>query len=188
MNGRRAVADRHGFTLIEVAVWVAVLAILATALTPALLGVIDAERRGGAITELQQIDAGVQDFDMDVVAYPASMTQMLQGIVTGEQDLCGNNFGGNDVRKWEGPYTHIVPGPDGYALPIGFVAPAFAYQVMGGTPYLRITVNQVLEEDAIAMDAREDAGDGSAAGTYRWGAPDADGFVVLTYNIVVPTC
>jgi prepilin-type N-terminal cleavage/methylation domain-containing protein len=182
---------RQGFTLIEVIVWIAVLTILAATLTPALLAVVDAERRDRAMTLLTRIDSAVTAFDGDVNMYPSSITQMLEGIGGGDQDLCGTRYKNSDARKWEGPYVHMVPGPNGLPIVIGYVADAFAYQVIGGTPYLRITITDVLEEDAEALDAAGEAVDGDLganAGVYRWGAPDADGFVTLTYDRVVMAC
>jgi general secretion pathway protein G len=81
---------RSGFTLIELIVVIALLAVLAAVVAPNLLGkASDANRKSAAI-QLEKIGSSVELYRIETGRYPAS----LEDLVNKPQD----------VDRWNGPY------------------------------------------------------------------------------------
>jgi len=76
--------DSRGFTLLELVVVLAVIAILAAILTPMINGYVDRARNSAAISDMKNIAAGVTQFNTDMKFWP---------IYTA--DFGGNSFGSN---------------------------------------------------------------------------------------------
>src|SRR5947208_672010 len=76
--------DSRGFTLLELVVVLAVIAILAAILTPMINGYVDRARNSAAISDMKNIAAAVTQFDTDMKFWPIYTV-----------DFAGNSFGSN---------------------------------------------------------------------------------------------
>jgi general secretion pathway protein G len=87
MNDKR---KQKGFTLIELLIVMAILAMLAALVAPALFGNLDKGKMSAASTQISTFETALDSYRLDVGHYPDS----LQALVENEDDEDG----------WEGPY------------------------------------------------------------------------------------
>lgn len=83
----------RGFTLIELLVVIIILAILAAVVIPRVISRTDDARIAKATSDVSAIDNALDQYRIDVGAYP-SAEEGLQGLVTN----------GSNSPKWNGPY------------------------------------------------------------------------------------
>jgi type II secretion system protein G len=86
-------AHRHGFTLMEVIVAVAIVAVMAGALTPVIFRQLNEARRDATSTELAAVQDGLLDFYEDTGRFPTE-AEGLAALVTDP-----------GVAGWQGPYV-----------------------------------------------------------------------------------
>lgn len=88
------VKSRPGYSLMEILVAVAIIAVLATLVAPRLFGQLDRSRQTAAQTQIRMIETALDTMRLDIGRYPTSeegLNLLLQG---------------NDtvVQLWAGPY------------------------------------------------------------------------------------
>ena len=167
---------RSGFTLPEVLVTVAIVAVLAAMVVPAITQQVsraDAPSFLGSVTSLQ---TAVSSFASDVRQLPGELSQLGAPITTSDtrlaqtRDSVGAEFTSALVGRWRGPYegsrttTGIIP------LGMGWVTDDDVIDSTG-TRYLvaQITIpGGAVITDAVALDAAVDGGNGATAGMIRW--------------------
>lgn len=128
MNRNLAVgptSGRGGFTLIEILVVVAVLAILAALVAPNVFGHLGTAKDAAARAQMEMLGAGLDAYRLDNGRYPTS-AQGLEALRT-EPTLepRPRNWRGPYLRRavpldpWDTPYVYTSPGeanPNGYDL------------------------------------------------------------------------
>jgi prepilin-type N-terminal cleavage/methylation domain-containing protein len=189
---RSAVADRAGFSFIELIVGLAIMLMVATVVTPIVAGAADRARIDTSKATLEGLAAAIGDFEDDVKEHPGSLHQLQRELQPGESNACGltyrNGPGKGGTDTWDGPYINREL-PSSGQLPLG-IGTADDELVRVGEKTrsgdLFIVVRGVTPEDAEALDAEVDAGDGAAGGTIRW--TPAGSQVVLQYAIPAPRC
>jgi general secretion pathway protein G len=87
MNDKR---KQKGFTLIELLIVMAILAMLAALVAPALFGNLDKGKMSAASTQISTFETALDSYRLDVGHYPDT----LQALVENEDDEDG----------WDGPY------------------------------------------------------------------------------------
>lgn len=114
---RKLKGDEKGFTLIELLVVVAIIAILAAALLPRLLGYTDKARVSRALGDLAAMQSVIEVYAADEGKgyYPAADNNAGDGIAQVLQDKGIKWTGGLDgVRDpWDEPYTYGTAGTPG---------------------------------------------------------------------------
>lgn len=185
---------RHGFTLVEIIVAIAVMLILAATITPSVLGILDKERVEKGYAALKHLAAGILEFKRDVTKNPSLLSQLsVYGITTNSNNSCGARFSAGEVSKYDGPYINRIPQPPaGLPVEIGLARDQLrrdpATSAAAGSPgVLQIVVDNVSESDAMALNDQVDGDNSSTAGTVRWEAP-ANGYVVLLYTVSISGC
>lgn len=101
---KRSYKPRRGFSLAEILVAVALIAILSAVMLPGLnshLRKSDAARLAGDLTSIQ---TGAQEFVADVHRFPSAITQLTTPITTSAADVDGSTIPPYLVAKWKGPY------------------------------------------------------------------------------------
>jgi prepilin-type N-terminal cleavage/methylation domain-containing protein len=100
-------SPRQGFTLAEVLVAIALIAVLASVLVPTILGQIrkgDPTRMG---SDFQAVRGGAEQFVTDVGKLPGTIGQLTTPLNSTGQPLHGTalaSYGANDSVRWRGPY------------------------------------------------------------------------------------
>ncbi len=118
-------AARGGFTLIEVMVVIAVIAMLATLVGPNVFRNVGAAKDATARSQIELFGAALDSYRLDNGRYPTT-AQGLETLRTAPTiNPLPNNWRGPYLRKevpldpWGNPYTYLSPGtvnPTGYDL------------------------------------------------------------------------
>jgi len=124
-HDRLRAASRGGFTLIEVMVVIAVIAMLAALVGPNVFRNVGTARDAAARSQIELMGAALDSYRLDNGRYPTS-GQGLQSLRTAPTvHPLPNNWRGPYLRKevpldpWRNPYIFISPGsvnPTGYDL------------------------------------------------------------------------
>ena len=97
---------RRGLTLPEVLVTLAIVAIIAAVLVPALASQISKGDAGRVSEDLKAVQTGINTFSADVRRYPRTIQQLANVInKTTDVDLVnGTSYTADHVSAWRGPY------------------------------------------------------------------------------------
>jgi general secretion pathway protein G len=120
MNRRRARrGDDRGFTLLEMLVVLAIMGLLAAIIAPQVLKYLGTSRTQSAKVQIQNIDAAMQLYRLDVGRFP-TQDEGLAALVTAPPSAPGWN--GPYLQKsaaltdpWGAPYVYRIPGKHGEA-------------------------------------------------------------------------
>jgi general secretion pathway protein G len=134
----------QGFTLIELMVVLGILALLAAAILPNVVGKSDAAKQAKAKTDIAVIESLLDHFYLDMGRYPAT-EEGLRALYTAPD---------SDTEKWKGPYSKKKIVPDPWGNPYQYVAPG----THGSQPY---------EVWSLGRDGRE-GGSGVDADIVSW--------------------
>lgn len=168
---------RGGFSLTEVLVALAIIAIMSAVLFPAVnsqLGKSDAAR---AATDLTAIQTAIQSFMGDVHRAPQSTGQLLYRITTAHSDLGNSNASTSPAAyadylaaNWRGPYLNReVVGP----TRVGDIQNLFSVTTVGSnTYYVTVNMTNVQHKDFALIEEMLDEGTNASAsatsGTVRY--------------------
>jgi general secretion pathway protein G len=190
-----------GFTLVELLVTLVIMVTLAVVVTPSVVGARDTERVLSSARWLEDFayaihnpDSIAGSFKADIKGYPGALDHLTRQIQTTDFDLCGINYKPGDVipDKWRGPYLNRVVNASGFPIGIGTVRNEMTrdHDRTVRNSILRIYVDDVIIEDAMALDERVDLSDGETSGTVQWDAlgMDPEGFVTIEYLMNVSGC
>ena len=153
---RRLARKRRGFTLAEVLVTLAIIAVMAAVLLPALNSQLQKGDAGRLASDLTNIQTAAQAFVSDVHRFPASVTELTTALTSGSADLSSTTIPATLVAKWKGPYLakDVVGNTAG-----GVISPTFT-SVAGANAvdYLTVTITGVSVTDFSNLEAILDEG------------------------------
>lgn len=162
---------RGGFSLAEVLVTLAIIAILAAVLLPGLNSQITKGDAGRVAQDLTSIQTGSQAFLSDVHRYPGDITHLTTQITASQLDVLGVQYPSTLVSKWRGPYlSKDVISPSG----IGTISSALTRTTSTGNnvQYLTVTMTNVSIADfgkiEDILDEGNQSGSSSTTGVVRW--------------------
>ncbi|MBA2686564.1 MAG: prepilin-type N-terminal cleavage/methylation domain-containing protein [Gemmatimonadaceae bacterium] len=194
---------RKGFSIFEAVVSAAILAILGAAILPAVASYRSQARVNQTATDLLQIGAAVQKFELTafVGAYPGALSDLTTEFALTSSTSCVSpnrtyTAEGATLAKWRlgGPYLDKLIPQTGLLLGVG-VANNTLERSSANTSvgFLNLRIPGVAYEDALAlndvMDGQSDletAGQLNLKGAIRWFvAPDASDNVSLLFAMPI---
>jgi len=112
----RSMRSRRGFTLIEILIVVAIIALLASLVAPRLFGKLETSKQKIAKTQISLIETALDMFRLDVGRYPTTQEGLK---VLWENPGNIPNWQGPYLKKpierdpWGHPYIYVCPGKHG---------------------------------------------------------------------------
>jgi prepilin-type N-terminal cleavage/methylation domain-containing protein len=186
---------RAGFTLAEIAITAAIMAILAAVTAPYFVEFIDKQRAATTADKLAALATGIAAFSSAVhtasaataTAYPGRISELANAITTvaaSTPNSCGTAFNATAVASWNtsGPFITFMVPTTGYVTPLGTVNDVLIRSPTTATVgTISMKIPAVDSDDAAELDKQVDGSDGASAGTIRWTTGTAAGTVDVTY-------
>lgn len=187
--------NRSGLSLVEVAVAVVVLFLLAGSALPGLVAPRDRARVDGAVLELQRITDAMSTMRGDNQDWPGRLSHLARPIALGERNVCGDGsnqgtYRAGKVNNWAGPYLDRMVPVAGLDIGIGMVRDSVVREpIAGNEAYLVLEILDVTVEDALELSRRVDGNVSATAGTVQWAVTDAAaGLVQVEYRRPIRGC
>lgn len=172
----------RGFTLPEVLVVLAIVAIMAAVLMPVLVNQL---RRGDVsrvVSDLATVRTGMEAFMADVRRVPGELSHLTTPITGSDEDVLGNTYPSGLVSRWRGPYLDRQPVDN--AFPTGFgglIQMAVDTIISDGISYAIVDVEGLTQSEFDDIDFEIDAEVSSSTGRFRFDGTTAS-FLVFPVN------
>lgn len=146
----------RGFTLAEVLVTIAIIAIMAAVLLPALNNQLSKGDTSRIASDLTNMQSGVQAFFSDIRQYPDSASQLVSGISASSTDINGATFQPSAVTAWKGPYVarDVLSNTGGRAA----FSTVFTKTATSSTNFLTISISPITSDQFATLEATLDEG------------------------------
>jgi prepilin-type N-terminal cleavage/methylation domain-containing protein len=175
--------NKRGFSLGEILVAIAIMAVIAAIVIPS----VGSQLRSGDESRVQQdlnnIRSSAEQFLADVRRYPLTVSQLIRRPTTaaGDTSLTGGVYTTSQVNRWRGPY---LAKDSVTTLATGFdetINNLFTSQTLGGQKYLTLMIPTFDSTAARNIDMRIDDGN-KATGSIQW----ADSLVTTLKFFAIP--
>jgi prepilin-type N-terminal cleavage/methylation domain-containing protein len=184
---------RGAFTLAEILVALAIIAIMGAAVVPTIRGrltVASANALGG---ELQGLQQAILAFRTNIGRYPQNLRYLTYAPSGATKDICNNAITGTNFLNYRGPYVTRDIGSTNYVvaendtvnvlLTRSPTSPNSAVK-----EYLQITVTGVDKKEADILERQYDPTFDYTSGTIVWTQNFAGTQGALTYQIPITNC
>jgi type II secretory pathway pseudopilin PulG len=166
----RPARRRVGFTLAEVLVTLALVALLGAALLPVVSGQILKGDAGRVTEDLRAVQVGIEQFLGDVRRYPGKYSDMSKVITVSNADINGSAYTAGLVAKWAGPYvakdTVTATVPTGYG---GTITNTFMRVAnTNAINYVTVVITGISGTDFDRIDLQFDGVVNRTSGLLRW--------------------
>jgi prepilin-type N-terminal cleavage/methylation domain-containing protein len=167
---------RTGFSLPEILVAIAILAVVAAVVIPSIGGQLRSGDESRVQQDLTNIRAGIEQFLADVRRYPRSVGQLTTVPTTAHSALVGGVYNSGQVGRWRGPYItkdSVFALKTGYDATISSVFDTLSLSTSGltvaptGIRYMRMYLVGFDSTNALRLDQKMDDGD-LLTGQIRW--------------------
>lgn len=168
-------AGRTGFTLPEVLVTVAIVAVLAAVVVPAVTQQISKADAPAFSASVGSLRTSITSFVSDVRALPGELEHLQRQILVADFTLFGDGTGtgaptytASQAARWRGPY-------DNSGSIVGNMVMGMGWQttnvLMDSLNYLVVEITKTAgadATDAVELDEAIDGGNGATTGLVRW--------------------
>jgi general secretion pathway protein G len=182
MKNRRVARRDRGFTLAEILVALALMAVLAAVLLPTVAGQILKGDASRTTQDLQAIRSAAEQFLADVHRYPGKYTDLSKAITTSDKDILGANYTSGLTAKWKGPYIAATDtGTTGFGGAMQGTFGKFLNST-NNVNYLGVMILGISGPDFDKIDEQIDGTPANrTAGLMRWvtGSPDTTRFFAI---------
>jgi prepilin-type N-terminal cleavage/methylation domain-containing protein len=165
-----------GFTLAEMLVAMALLAVLAAAVVPSILNQVNKGEVNRVAQDLRAVGNSTKLFYSDVQRWPASLTSLTVAPTKDSTDITGVAIGAGLADRWSGPYLEsVVANTDslrtGFAGAIQrtFVRDHWTSLAVGDT-FLVLNVSGLTADDARKVSKVLDGDTSTTKGAVRYDA------------------
>jgi type IV pilus assembly protein PilA len=169
---RKRSAKRAGFTLPEVLVTVAIVAVLAAIVVPTVTSQIGKGDEANLQTSIANVRTGITAFVSDTRKFPRRISDLVNQPLAADLDLFGNAYGAGAVAKWRGPYVSggmVATDSLDMALAYGGNTMIDSNLNAGASGQVIVSLSGVLTQlSANRLDTLIDAGNGDALGILQW--------------------
>jgi prepilin-type N-terminal cleavage/methylation domain-containing protein len=177
---------RSGFTLAETLVTVAIIAVLAAVIVPAVTQQIGKGDDANVTSTIKGVQSGVTSYVSDVRRYPALLSQLINDVSTGEDSTLApsGTLNASQKAQWKGPYMQTtLTLADSLPLGLGL----FGKDTMRVTAnYLILRINGTTNEKIfLHVDSLIDSGNGKAAGLLQWTSAAGVLDSIATFKLLV---
>lgn len=171
-----------GFTLAEILIALALIALLAAVLLPTVAGQILKGDAGRVMQDMDAVRGGIEQFLADVHRYPGKYSNLSTAVSaadTSHKDINGNAYTAGLALKWSGPYVTkdtmsatVETGFGGRIINL-FVKDANT----NGVDYVTVRIAGISSQDFFKIDEQVDGATADTAGAkitglLRFKAPD----------------
>jgi prepilin-type N-terminal cleavage/methylation domain-containing protein len=94
----------QGFSMAEVLVTLAILAVLAALVIPQVTGQLQKGQSTALANQLTNLRTAIVSYRENVSRYPKALIQLTTAPVVGDVDLCGTALSASNRNAWRGPY------------------------------------------------------------------------------------
>ena len=167
-------SSRAAFTLAEVLVTVAIVAILAAVVVPAVTNQISKGDEANLASTAGSVRTGITAFVSDTRKFPGRISDLFNAIVGTNKDITVADYGTPAANRWKGPYmAGSLAVADSMPVGLGFLRNTLkdsGFTTSAG--YVIATISGVYTDAAAQhIDSLIDNSNGRTAGVLQWRAP-----------------
>lgn len=159
---------RSGFTLPEVLVTVAIIAILAAAVVPAVTQQISKGEDGQFVSGVQGLQTAATSYVADVRRYPLFLSDLTEEPNTGDSTMSGVLLSAAEKARWRGPYVQLsLDSAQTLALGLGLDAKDHLWK---DSTFAAVTIATSNADSSMVVhaDSLLDSGNGNGQGRVQW--------------------
>lgn len=175
-----------GFTMVEILVALAILAVLTAVLLPALNSKMRDSRTTAIATTLQGLSQGIAEYKKAVTRYPNTLQLLTTPPTASSLDACGNTI--TTWALWRGPYVSREMLAAGTQMGDGSILNQLRRVTAGSSTYLMIDVNGVETQSANDLEASFDGSAAPAATTGTIRTAVSGTTTNVSYSIPINGC
>jgi prepilin-type N-terminal cleavage/methylation domain-containing protein len=159
-----------GFTLIELVISLAIIAMLAAVIVPTVIGRLNGSQSAVLISQFAQLRDAAASQRADLGRYPPRLRQLVTAPVAGDKDSCGRTIPVLALPSWAGPYLERTVPTSGLVLGSAVIPDTLrrnpaAFSMTGTLTLVAANVDSLV---AVEMERNLDGNADLTTGTITW--------------------
>lgn len=180
---------RRGFTLMEILVAVAIVAVLTAVLLPALSNKLRDSRTTALSQTFLGLSQGIAEFKRATTKYPSSLQLLTTPPLSTDNNICGGDLSTTPAALWSGPYSSRTILSTGISMGDAVIQNSLRRVTAGSSTFLLIDAYGVENSTVDDLESGLDGGTADAnGGTIRWVAGSSTSIENVSYAIPINSC